>query len=81
MALWFIMGFQIVALAASEIFQLLECRPVRAMWEPVVDAKCMPTQKVWVIGYVFVGRLPCSSCSEYLPIDLFKEPACLVTWC
>ncbi|KAJ9419944.1 hypothetical protein FOXG_15610 [Fusarium oxysporum f. sp. lycopersici 4287] len=55
MALWFIMGFQIVALAASETFQLLECRPVRAMWEPVVDAKCMPTQKVWVIGYVFVG--------------------------
>ncbi|KAH6949453.1 hypothetical protein DER45DRAFT_580327 [Fusarium avenaceum] len=55
MLLWFIMGFQIVTLAASEIFQLLECRPVRAMWEPVDDAECMPMQKVWVIGYVFVG--------------------------
>ncbi|KAF4993683.1 hypothetical protein FDECE_13345 [Fusarium decemcellulare] len=55
MVLWFIIGFQAVTLVASEIFQLLECRPVRAMWEPIAGAKCMPVQKAWVIGYVFVG--------------------------
>lgn len=57
MVLWFIMGFQIVTLIASEIFQLLECRPVQAMWKPVLNADCMPVQQVWAIGYVFVGRL------------------------
>lgn len=81
MLLWFIMGFQIVTLAASEIFQLLECRPVRAMWEPVDNAECMPMQKVWVIGYVFVGNIPCFSPSQVPYIDLFKELAWPVTWC
>ncbi|KAH7175300.1 hypothetical protein EDB81DRAFT_1507 [Dactylonectria macrodidyma] len=57
--LWFVIGFQVLTLLGSEIFQLLECRPVRAMWEPVPDAQCMDREDAWVIGYVFCGeRLP-----------------------
>ncbi|KAI8724309.1 hypothetical protein NCS52_00288700 [Fusarium sp. LHS14.1] len=51
--LWFVIGFQVATLLTSEIFQLLECRPVSAMWEPVLDAKCMAREDTWVIGYVF----------------------------
>ncbi|KAM5341938.1 hypothetical protein ACJ41O_014969 [Fusarium nematophilum] len=53
--LWFVIGFQGAMLIGSEIFQLLECRPVRAMWELVPDAQCMAQEDAWVIGYVFSG--------------------------
>lgn len=56
-ALWFTIGLQVVTLFASEAFQLLECRPLRRMWEEVPDAQCVSPQDAWVVGYLFVGTL------------------------
>lgn len=55
MALWFTIGLQVATLLASEAFQLLECRPLRRMWEEVPDAQCVSPQDAWVVGYLFVA--------------------------
>ncbi|KAH8658552.1 hypothetical protein BGZ61DRAFT_567588 [Ilyonectria robusta] len=61
-ALWFTIGLQVVTLFASEAFQLLECRPLRRMWEEVPDAQCVSPQDAWVVGYLFVGTLLLKAC-------------------
>ncbi|KAK0652537.1 hypothetical protein B0T16DRAFT_406357 [Cercophora newfieldiana] len=50
--LWSIIVFNILVLAAMNTAQLFQCRPLRAVWASVPDAKCMPPETIWNIGYI-----------------------------
>ncbi|PVH91813.1 hypothetical protein DM02DRAFT_702769 [Periconia macrospinosa] len=54
--LWVLIGLQAAALIANEIFILCHCRPIRAMWETVLNAQCVSQNAVLTIGYVYIGR-------------------------
>jgi len=54
--LWSAITIQVVMLVASQILLLCTCRPIRAMWEIVPDAKCLPSGVQWTAGYVYSGR-------------------------
>ncbi|GAB1319829.1 hypothetical protein MFIFM68171_10039 [Madurella fahalii] len=53
--LWFSVAFQGVALAACDICQLAQCRPIRALWAPVPDKVCVPTDQILIVAWVFSG--------------------------
>ena len=42
----------------ANIFQLLQCRPMRAMWEQVPDSVCWSAQVLQSYGYVYAGSFP-----------------------
>ncbi|KAK0619032.1 hypothetical protein B0T14DRAFT_565930 [Immersiella caudata] len=53
--LWAIIVFNMVFLVGINIFELFQCRPIRAVWAVVPDAKCFPPETVWNLGYAFVA--------------------------
>ncbi|KAF4633287.1 hypothetical protein G7Y89_g4824 [Cudoniella acicularis] len=44
MVLWILIFTQFAMAIGSDVFQLLQCRPIRAMWETVPDAVCWTAQ-------------------------------------
>ncbi|KAH7028257.1 hypothetical protein B0J12DRAFT_684233 [Macrophomina phaseolina] len=42
----------ILSIIGGIIAQLIECRPLRAMWEAVADAKCWTNTEMQIFGYV-----------------------------
>ncbi|KAL5326362.1 hypothetical protein ACEPPN_004046 [Leptodophora sp. 'Broadleaf-Isolate-01'] len=51
--LWIAIAIQIAMPIAADIFMLLQCRPIRAMWEPVPDAVCWSPGKSQSFGYIY----------------------------
>jgi len=54
--LWVNIVFQGLALAALDILQLVQCRPIHANWTFVADARCLPPDHVWTIVCLFGGQ-------------------------
>ena len=54
--LWTTIIFQGLLLIATELVVLLQCRPIRAFWAHVPDAKCLTPEENWTLGYVFAGE-------------------------
>ena len=52
---WVIIALQLGLLIASEVTQLLLCRPIRALWDAVPDAECMTPSQMWATAYTFIG--------------------------
>ncbi|KAH7336017.1 hypothetical protein BKA66DRAFT_479925 [Pyrenochaeta sp. MPI-SDFR-AT-0127] len=48
-----IIGIQIASAGASNICQVVQCRPVRAMWDVVPGAKCWSPAQIQAYGYVY----------------------------
>ncbi|KXX74009.1 hypothetical protein MMYC01_210663, partial [Madurella mycetomatis] len=46
-------AIQGASLAASDICQLVQCRPIRALWAPVPDKHCVPTEQILIVAWVF----------------------------
>jgi hypothetical protein len=55
--IWFTIGIQAACIIATEIFQLIQCRPIDAHWEEVPDARCLNAQQIWICGYATIGKL------------------------
>lgn len=54
--LWVNIVIQCLALGACDIVQLVQCRPIRAMWAVVPDARCLPLDQVWATVCFFGGE-------------------------
>ena len=54
-ALWILIIIQVGMPIAADIFELLQCRPIRAMWEPVPNAICWSAGKSQSFGYIYSG--------------------------
>ncbi|KAL5592354.1 hypothetical protein FOBRF1_013380 [Fusarium oxysporum] len=53
--IWFMIGIQAACILGTEIFQLIQCRPINAQWEEVPDARCLSAQQIWICGYATIG--------------------------
>lgn len=58
--IWFTIGIQAACVIGTEIFQLIQCRPINAHWEEVPDAECLNAQQIWICGYATIGKLSTS---------------------
>ncbi|KAK5651370.1 hypothetical protein OQA88_12527 [Cercophora sp. LCS_1] len=56
--LWSAVALQGASLAACNISQLLQCRPIRSMWSNVPEKQCVPTEHIWIVAWVFSGEYP-----------------------
>lgn len=61
--LWTMIVFQGMLFLASELVVFLQCRPIRAFWTHVPDAKCITPQENWTMGYSFAGELSYLTCA------------------
>jgi hypothetical protein len=64
--LWAAIAFQVALLVGCDVIELLQCRPIRAIWAVVPDAQCMETEHVWAMAYVFIGKCQIASDSPLL---------------
>ncbi|KAI6749279.1 hypothetical protein HG530_015118 [Fusarium avenaceum] len=55
--IWFTIGIQAACVIGTEIFQLIQCRPINAHWEEVPDAECLNAQQIWICGYATIVAL------------------------
>ncbi|KAL5611013.1 hypothetical protein FOBRF1_007130 [Fusarium oxysporum] len=53
--IWFTIGIQAACIIGTEIFQLIQCRPINAHWEEVLDARCLSAPQIWICGYTTIG--------------------------
>ena len=53
--LWVLILIQLALAIGADIFQLLQCRPIRALWEPVPDAVCWTPGTSQSFGYIYSG--------------------------
>lgn len=53
--LWVTIVLQILVGTYGELFAFLQCRPLRALWEPVPGAKCWVSKSSLVGGWIFSG--------------------------
>ncbi|KAH7357411.1 hypothetical protein BKA66DRAFT_574410 [Pyrenochaeta sp. MPI-SDFR-AT-0127] len=51
--LWILVVVQIALPIGANIFQLLQCRPIRAMWEPVPGSVCWTNRTSQSFGYIY----------------------------
>ncbi|KAK7571463.1 hypothetical protein V3481_018675 [Fusarium oxysporum f. sp. vasinfectum] len=49
--IWCTIGIQAACIISTEIFQLIQCRPINAHWEQVPDARCLSARQIWICGY------------------------------
>lgn len=55
--LWILIFIQVTMAIGADVFQLTQCRPIRALWEPVPDAVCWSAEKSRSYSYVYAGLL------------------------
>ena len=55
-ALWLTLVFQLLLLVSCITVISVQCRPLRAKWANVPDAKCITVQQNWIMGYVFISK-------------------------
>ncbi|KAM5358814.1 hypothetical protein ACJZ2D_014955 [Fusarium nematophilum] len=53
--IWSMTLLQVGALLVTEIMTLLQCRPIRAMWEDVPGAQCQSIKTMQVGGYLYTA--------------------------
>ncbi|EXM20553.1 hypothetical protein RAB80_010311 [Fusarium oxysporum f. sp. vasinfectum] len=53
--IWCTIGIQAACAISTEIFQLIQCRPINAQWEQVPDARCLSARQIWICGYTTIG--------------------------
>ncbi|EKJ69480.1 hypothetical protein NXS19_008169 [Fusarium pseudograminearum] len=53
--IWLTIGIQAACIISTEIFQLIQCRPINAQWEQVPDARCLSARQIWICGYTTIG--------------------------
>ncbi|KAH7153513.1 hypothetical protein EDB81DRAFT_758458 [Dactylonectria macrodidyma] len=51
--IWSMIILQVGALIATEIMTLLQCQPIRAIWEHVPDAQCVSIKTMQAGGYLY----------------------------
>ncbi|KAF2681430.1 hypothetical protein K458DRAFT_391817 [Lentithecium fluviatile CBS 122367] len=54
---WVLLVIQTAMPIGADVFQLLQCRPIRAMWEQVPDAVCWSAGVSQSYGYIFAGSV------------------------
>ncbi|RYP67428.1 hypothetical protein DL769_005760 [Monosporascus sp. CRB-8-3] len=52
---WALIVIQFAMAIGADIFQLLQCRPIRAMWEPVPDAQCWSAETSRSYSYIYAA--------------------------
>ncbi|KAK2129004.1 hypothetical protein NOF04DRAFT_1346289 [Fusarium oxysporum II5] len=52
--IWCTIGIQAACAISTEIFQLIQCRPINAHWEQVPDARCLSARQIWICGYTTI---------------------------
>ncbi|KAF5702849.1 hypothetical protein FMUND_13275 [Fusarium mundagurra] len=52
--IWCTIGFQAACVISTEIFQLIQCRPINAHREQVPDARCLSARQIWICGYTTI---------------------------
>lgn len=60
--LWILIAIQFTMAIGSNIFQLVQCRPIRAMWEPVPNAVCWTARQSQSYGYIYSGSFSIECC-------------------
>ncbi|KAG4429442.1 hypothetical protein IFR05_015073 [Cadophora sp. M221] len=55
--IWIAIAIQIAMPIGANIFMLLQCRPIRALWDQVPDAVCWSPSKSQSFGYIYSGSL------------------------
>jgi hypothetical protein len=58
--LWFSIGIQVVIAVASDIAELVQCRPIRSIWAHDAGGRCFPPDAIWMMAYTFVGGSLCA---------------------
>lgn len=53
--LWALIVTQFAMAIGADIFQLLQCRPIRALWEPVPGAECWSAETSRIYTYIYAG--------------------------
>ncbi|OAL53548.1 hypothetical protein IQ07DRAFT_313514 [Pyrenochaeta sp. DS3sAY3a] len=53
--LWILLALQVVMPIGANIFALLQCRPIRALWEPVPNAVCWSAGVSQSYGYIYAS--------------------------
>ncbi|KAK0710821.1 hypothetical protein B0H67DRAFT_265765 [Lasiosphaeris hirsuta] len=53
--LWTTIVLQVVLLISCDIVELVQCRPIRAIWADVDDAECLPAESLWNSAYGMVA--------------------------
>lgn len=53
--LWILLAIQLIMPIGANIFALLQCRPVRALWEFVPTAVCWSDKISQIYGYIYAG--------------------------
>ncbi|EGU72836.1 hypothetical protein FOXB_16657 [Fusarium oxysporum f. sp. conglutinans Fo5176] len=67
--IWCTIGIQAACIISTEIFQLIQCRPINAHWEQVLDARCLSARQIWICGYTTIAQLIDSGTVSYHRLD------------
>jgi hypothetical protein len=59
LTLWTLITIQTLSIIAASILQLIECRPLRAMWDVVEDAQCWTPAQMHIWSYVYSSKSFC----------------------
>ena len=65
--MWSAIVFQVLLLLGCDLFTILQCQPIQALWKPMPGQKCISFQQNWKLGYVFTGNFFPSSRSFPFP--------------
>ncbi|KAH7119464.1 hypothetical protein B0J13DRAFT_457875 [Dactylonectria estremocensis] len=66
--LWATLCFQAATLLASELFHLLQCHPIQALWEEGPNRQCVHPKQAWIIGYL-IAEQACSGAVSHHCLD------------
>ncbi|KAH7071846.1 hypothetical protein BKA63DRAFT_604815 [Paraphoma chrysanthemicola] len=67
-----LIAIQAIMPLGANIFTLLQCRPIRAQWEPVPGAVCWSVNVSQIYGYVYAGFGTASDMAfAIMPVHLF----------
>lgn len=73
--LWGTVSIQLAAALASTICLFIQCRPLRAMWDIVPDARCWAPPQLHIYGFVYTGKyLTCHEFSKRHDVKLIEHP-------
>ncbi|KAH6953925.1 hypothetical protein BKA56DRAFT_681699 [Ilyonectria sp. MPI-CAGE-AT-0026] len=68
--IWSMTVLQVGALIVTEVLTLLQCRPIRAIWEHVPDAQCQSIKVMQVGGYLYTVGIAGDLVFAIMPIVL-----------
>lgn len=54
--LWCAVFVQLAAALGTTVCLFIQCRPLRAMWDVVPDARCWAPPRLHIYGFVYTGK-------------------------